>query len=122
MGEPSKPCGICGQDCAGRPRIKDPKGRYFHEHCYEQARETQAAQRKAAAIDPTPVPGEEVDPEFGMMAELIEQAEVAAVESHALGVEDAAAGGAAPPVSAAPRALDPLPVANLRLDRPPPEG
>lgn len=34
---PSKICGICGEDCAGRPRTKDPQGRYFCRSCYDEA-------------------------------------------------------------------------------------
>lgn len=36
---PSKICGICGEDCAGRPRTKDPQGRYFCQSCYDEALE-----------------------------------------------------------------------------------
>ena len=30
-------CGICHEDCSERPRIKDPKGRYFCRACYDEA-------------------------------------------------------------------------------------
>lgn len=30
-----KKCVICGVDCAGRPRVKDPRGRYFCRPCYD---------------------------------------------------------------------------------------
>ncbi|MFK7961014.1 MAG: hypothetical protein AB8G96_10860 [Phycisphaerales bacterium] len=32
-----KVCVLCGADCAGQPRIKDPRGRYYHKACHEQA-------------------------------------------------------------------------------------
>lgn len=44
----AKICGICGEDCAGQPRIKDPKGRYYHKACYERV----MAERAAAASAP----------------------------------------------------------------------
>ena len=50
MGEGSgtKICAICGEDCSARPRVKDPKGRYFCRACYEQAmrRRQAVAQRE----------------------------------------------------------------------------
>jgi hypothetical protein len=55
---PSKKiCGICGQDCSSRPRIKDQQGRYFCKACAEQ----QAAQRRAAAPPPSPPPATDED-------------------------------------------------------------
>jgi hypothetical protein len=51
----TKPCVICGEDCAGKPRVKDKLGRYFHEHCYEKA----LAQRKrgqSSDTDTRPAP------------------------------------------------------------------
>lgn len=36
-GSTSKLCVLCGASCAGRPRIKDSKGRYYHKECYEEA-------------------------------------------------------------------------------------
>jgi uncharacterized RDD family membrane protein YckC len=47
----SKPCRLCGEDCTGRPRIKDPKGRYYHKECYEQ--EVARRAQQAAAAPPT---------------------------------------------------------------------
>lgn len=34
-----KICGLCGEDCSGRPRIKDPQGRYYCKTCYEEVLE-----------------------------------------------------------------------------------
>ncbi len=33
-----KICVICGEDCSGRPRTKDPRGHYYCLPCYEQAK------------------------------------------------------------------------------------
>ena len=50
---PKKICGLCGEDCSGRPRIKDPKGHYYCMTCYEEALE----RRKATApTSPPPDP------------------------------------------------------------------
>ena len=38
MNTQEKTCQICGQDCAGRPRIKDPAGNYYHQECYDEFR------------------------------------------------------------------------------------
>lgn len=34
---PGKICVICGADCSLRPRIKDPKGRYYCKQCHDLA-------------------------------------------------------------------------------------
>jgi predicted nucleic acid-binding Zn ribbon protein len=57
---PQKICVICGQDCAGQPRTKDAKGRYYHTGCYEQARRSLEEKRAAAGAPPPPRPEEEV--------------------------------------------------------------
>src|SRR5688572_26007568 len=49
-----KICGICGEDCSARPRIKDQQGRYFCKACAEQA-----AQRRAAPPPPAAAAAEE---------------------------------------------------------------
>lgn len=44
-----KVCVLCGGDCAGQPRIKDPRGRYYHKTCHAEA----ARQREAGeAVTP----------------------------------------------------------------------
>lgn len=43
---------ICGQDCSNRPRIKDPKGRYYCKSCHEQA------SRRQQVADAAPPPDE----------------------------------------------------------------
>lgn len=48
MSEIQKPCAICGGECAGQPRTKDGKGRYYHQSCYEEA----LARKKAARQQP----------------------------------------------------------------------
>ncbi len=37
-----KQCVVCGEDCANKPRVKDPKGRYYCKPCYNRA----AAERR----------------------------------------------------------------------------
>jgi hypothetical protein len=44
----AKICVVCGLSCAGMPRTKDPKGRYYHNECYEQRRHELEAKRSAA--------------------------------------------------------------------------
>jgi hypothetical protein len=50
-----KTCVVCGQDCSGKPRVKDPAGHYFCKPCYDQA-----LQRKQAAA--VAAPAAEEDP------------------------------------------------------------
>lgn len=103
-----KVCVICGEDCSGRPRIKDSNGRYYHKSCHEEALRRKPA-RAEAAPPPKPEPELEVpeDDGSGMMAEIIEQSEAAATESHELRVEDLVDSGPALPTSPEPRPLDP---------------
>ncbi len=51
----TKTCVICGEDCSGRPRTKDPKGRYYCLPCYERAKH-KLEQKQAANSQPPPVP------------------------------------------------------------------
>lgn len=73
MGNGLKTCVICGEDCAGQPRIKDKKGRYYHKTCYEQAKAKKAspAPPVEAALKPLAIEGDEpggFDP-FGDLAD-----------------------------------------------------
>jgi hypothetical protein len=45
---PAKICVACGQDCANKPRIKDARGRYFCQPCFQKLEQKQ----KAAAAPP----------------------------------------------------------------------
>jgi uncharacterized RDD family membrane protein YckC len=54
----TKPCVLCGEDCAGRPRIKDPKGRYYHKECYER----EVARLAQQAAEATPAEPAAFDP------------------------------------------------------------
>lgn len=50
---PEKICVICGEDCSGRPRTKDPRGRYYCNTCYEAARAgTHSTAATSGAADP----------------------------------------------------------------------
>ena len=71
MGNALKICVICGEDCAGRPRIKDPKGRYYHRECHEQARERAAARR--AAVDPDPPQRVDSSDPMGLLDSVLEE-------------------------------------------------
>lgn len=54
-----KLCGTCGQDCAGKPRAKDPKGNYMCMACVDRAKEAQSAQvvaKQAASNSRPPTP------------------------------------------------------------------
>ena len=58
MSDIEKPCVICGQSCAGKPRIKDAQGRYAHKAC------AQKAQQNPTQPEPDPLdlsPEEEPD-------------------------------------------------------------
>jgi len=63
---PEKICVRCGQDCAGQPRTKDAKGRYYHTSCYEEAKRAMEARKAADAAaappppPPPPAPEEEI--------------------------------------------------------------
>ena len=51
-----KICRACGADCAGRPRVKDSKGRYYCRDCYERAKKDITAKKARAASAPPPPP------------------------------------------------------------------
>lgn len=40
-----KHCIVCGVDCAGRPRVKDPQGRYYCRPCYDSKADESAGLR-----------------------------------------------------------------------------
>jgi uncharacterized membrane protein len=50
----AKPCSICGIDCAGKPRVKDPKGHYICKDCFEKAKETRKALTSPPPASSTP--------------------------------------------------------------------
>ncbi|MHC5115428.1 MAG: hypothetical protein ACYTGP_13495 [Planctomycetota bacterium] len=68
-----KICVICGEDCAGRPRTKDGKGRYYCQPCYDDVKRKIEARKAAAAAPPPPPPPPapiEDDP-FSMLDEVV---------------------------------------------------
>ncbi|GJM18992.1 MAG: hypothetical protein DHS20C14_12050 [Phycisphaeraceae bacterium] len=77
---PSKPCVVCGGECAGKPRVKDATGRYMHQSCAKALKQDRARGPDASASAPkkpsrkTPASAE------GMMDYLIEDAMEAAPE------------------------------------------
>ncbi|MDZ4752974.1 MAG: hypothetical protein SGJ11_00575 [Phycisphaerae bacterium] len=77
-GGTAKRCVVCGVDCAGKPRVKDPNGRYYCKACHddESARRTATA---PSALDP-------VDPfeNVASLASLAAAAPVAALPSVAM--------------------------------------
>lgn len=78
---PAKICAICGEDCAGRPRTKDPKGRYYCQACYDERRREVAASRAAPAA-PAPAVALDVDPD--MLAEILDTASEPVPQAEAL--------------------------------------
>lgn len=67
-----KLCVICGEDCAGQPRTKDAQGRYYHNECYERAREVQEG--RAGPVDPeAPAAGVEPGP-MNLLDEIVDDA------------------------------------------------
>ncbi len=48
---PEKICVRCGEDCSSRPRIKDPRGRYYCKHCYDKAKAELEAKKAEAEMD-----------------------------------------------------------------------
>lgn len=77
-GRPEKICVICHEDCGGRPRTKDRRGRYFCIACYEKAISAQHEKRPEALGRPPPTVKEPA-PTLGMidaniMAELTDAA------------------------------------------------
>lgn len=62
-----KLCIICGEDCAGRPRLKDSKGQYACQACVEsKKRPRQAPKAKAPKAAPAVAPTASDDAGFGM--------------------------------------------------------
>ncbi len=49
-----KICTLCHQDCSDRPRIKDPKGRYYCRECYENAKQQKRSETPAPTRAPAP--------------------------------------------------------------------
>ena len=72
---PKKICGLCGEDCSNRPRIKDPKGRYYCKACHELALARREAVNATASppSEPSPERQPEGDEHLAIMGELAEQ-------------------------------------------------
>jgi len=51
MGVTEKPCEICGESCAGKPRIRNERGEYAHKACVESKRKGTGNAPAAAAHD-----------------------------------------------------------------------
>lgn len=64
----TKVCRFCETDVSGLPRIKDKKGRYACEPCFERLKQKQAAQRSVSAVAaPKDAPGSDLEIESGMI-------------------------------------------------------
>ena len=50
----AKLCGTCGQDCAGKPRAKDPKGNYMCMECVDRAKAARDVQQGKTKPTQTP--------------------------------------------------------------------
>ncbi len=57
----AKICVICGEDCSGRPRIKDPKGHYYCKSCHEKVNQRLEGHR-AADESARAAPADEAEP------------------------------------------------------------
>jgi hypothetical protein len=47
---PAKTCVVCGQDCTDRPRVKDNRGRYFCQPCFQKLEQKQKAAAPPQAV------------------------------------------------------------------------
>ena len=56
-GQVQKTCVICGEDCSGRPRIKNARGQYACRSCYEA---------RAASKAPAPAQSEQDSEDYGL--------------------------------------------------------
>ncbi len=70
MESSGKICFFCGASCAGQPRGKDPRGRYYHKACMEAARHPE----DEPAPDASGEPGFAADADGGMLSEIFEDA------------------------------------------------
>lgn len=68
MSDQPKACMFCGQDCSGRPRIKDERGRYACKTCVE-ARAAKPKPLQAAASSVATSPDDPVGPDLFAIAE-----------------------------------------------------
>lgn len=53
---PAKVCTRCGQDCAGKPRVKDQHGRYTCQPCVEKIKAERGITSSPAPLTPSPPP------------------------------------------------------------------
>ncbi|MFM9995235.1 MAG: hypothetical protein ACKVU4_05480 [Phycisphaerales bacterium] len=66
----AKTCVVCGQDCSGKPRVKDPQGRYSCKSCHEAVLAKTTPSRAPVVRTATlgqrspPAPSPEPDPVF----------------------------------------------------------
>lgn len=63
----TKACRFCSQDVAGKPRIKDKKGRYACQPCFERLKAKRAKQTRALAKAPKAGGEPELEIESGMI-------------------------------------------------------
>lgn len=79
-----KICGICGLDCAGRPRIKDKTGKYYCKACYDQALTKKRGVTAPQIAPSSSSPPAQDDDEFSMLNALL-----AEQQSHAVALDAA---------------------------------
>jgi hypothetical protein len=75
QGSKQRLCAVCGIDCTGKPRFKDPQGRYYCEPCQQKGAQKASA---AAPVAVTPPPADDVLPDLAALA-AVEQAAQGAV-------------------------------------------
>jgi ribosomal protein L40E len=78
---PEKICAICGEDCAGQPRIRDPQGRYYHKSCHEEARRIMEQRRAEAAGGALAIEPSDEDDLSNLLEDAIDQSRPAAVDA-----------------------------------------
>lgn len=91
-----KICEVCGEDCSGRPRTKDARGRYTCMRCMEELKTVSTGAAVAGAAEPVPTEdaidlGENVDDDDGIFG-LEKEAAPAAVAAAPAGLNCPACG------------------------------
>lgn len=97
----AKTCVVCGTDCTGKARVKDPKGRYYCKPCHDRGLREQKAATASAGDEPMDMLGAEADAateQGGALCPMcISPVPAGAGACPSCGAPQAGAAGAAPP-------------------------